>query len=159
MDILDTTESSDGDSLNYLMKITTMPNSQCTFMIKDRYSVLRVFQEDVVKLVFPLKTDQPGLPPFPGKKFIGGNDPKFLEQRKQQLQVFFNEFLKNEKILANAKDKIFEYFMESAIDNTERSKIRELQSANGPTSSTSSSTQNSKGLEIIKSGMVKKQSR
>jgi hypothetical protein len=27
--------------------------------------------------------DTSTLPPFPEKKFFGGNDPKFLEQRKQ----------------------------------------------------------------------------
>jgi hypothetical protein len=46
-------------------------------LIRDRYSVLRSFQEDIVKELF--KKDTSTLPPFPGRKLIGGSDPKFLE--------------------------------------------------------------------------------
>jgi len=41
---------------------------------------LRSFQEDIVKELY--KKEANPLPPFPGRKLIGGKDPKFLEQRK-----------------------------------------------------------------------------
>ena len=103
--------------------MTTLPNQQLSFNIKDRYSVLRSFQEDIVKLLFK---DASNLPPFPEKKFFGGSDPKFLEQRKHQLVVFFNEFFVNERVLTHARAKILEYFHESASEDVDRLKIQRL---------------------------------
>lgn len=42
-------EGKDESHTAYLIKVTTWPNSQLTFNIKDRYSVLRSFQEDIVR--------------------------------------------------------------------------------------------------------------
>jgi hypothetical protein len=79
VEFLDNSQSKDGDGKHneYLIKVTTMPNQQVTFLIRDRYSVLRSFQEDIVKELF--KKDTSTLPPFPGRKLIGSSDPKFLE--------------------------------------------------------------------------------
>lgn len=76
VEFLDTQENQEGDSMDYLIKVTTMPNAQVTFLIRDRYSVLRSFQEDIVKELY--KKEANPLPPFPGRKLIGGKDPKFL---------------------------------------------------------------------------------
>jgi hypothetical protein len=79
VEFLDNSQAKDGDGEHneYLIKVTTMPLQQVTFLIRDRYSVLRSFQEDIVKELF--KKDTSTLPPFPGRKLIGGSDPKFLE--------------------------------------------------------------------------------
>ena len=116
-------EGKDESHTAYLIKVTTWPNSQLSFNIKDRYSVLRSFQEDIVKKLFK---DTSSLPPFPEKKFFGGNDPKFLEQRKQQLVVFFNEFFVHERVLTHSRAAILEYFMESAAEDVDRIKIQRL---------------------------------
>lgn len=67
--------------------------------------------------------DASNLPPFPEKKIFGGSDPKFLEQRKHQLVVFFNEFFVNERVLTHSRAKILEYFHESASEDVDRLKI------------------------------------
>jgi len=123
IEILDSAGKDEG-SIVYNIKVTTLPNSQLWFMIKDRYSVMRSFSEDIVKPLF--KDPASVLPPFPEKKFFGGSDPKFLEQRKHQLAVYFNEFFVNERILNHARAKILEYFMESAAEDLDRVKIQKL---------------------------------
>jgi len=40
--------------------------------------------------------------------------------------VFFNEFYQNERILTHARPKLLEYFMESAMDDKERFKIKKI---------------------------------
>lgn len=84
---------------------------------------MRSFQEDIVKQLFK---DASTLPPFPEKKFFGGNDPKFLEQRKQQLMIFFNEFFVNERVLTHSRASILEYFLKSAAEDADRIKIQQL---------------------------------
>lgn len=116
-------EGKDESHIAYLIKVTTWPNSQLSFNIKDRYSVLRTFQETIVKNLFK---DSSSLPPFPEKKFFGSNDPKFLEQRKLQLVVFFNEFFVNERVLTHSRASILEYFMEAAAEDVDRIKIQRL---------------------------------
>ena len=64
------------------------------------------------------------LPQFPKKRYVGGLDPKFLDDRMMQLGMFFNAFLGDKKVAKSAL--VLTYFASKAADQESHDKIIEL---------------------------------
>ena len=79
---------------NYIIRVVDDDASDdkfSFFTIEDRYSSLREFAA-AVKRDIGSNNDSSFLFSFPKKKLWGNMEPQFIEQRKLQLQCFFNEF-------------------------------------------------------------------
>jgi len=60
-----------------------------SFLIRDRYSSLREFQQMVKRHI----GNSDGMPSFPKKRLFGNTDAAFLQLRSQQLSLFLQVFL------------------------------------------------------------------
>ena len=94
-----------------------------SFHVVDRYSSMRSFQSLVRKdLDDSVKLNS--LPQFPKKRYMGGLDEKFLDQRMKQLDLFFNAFLSINAIARN--DLVLTYFGTRVTDQQSHDKLIEL---------------------------------
>ena len=102
--------SQDGHA-DFIFKVVA-PNG-VSFHIMDRYSSMRQFQS-LLKKDLDDSVSINDLPPVPNKRYVGGMDPKFLDDRMMQLGMFFNAFLSNHHV---AKSKlVLTYFASKAAD-------------------------------------------
>lgn len=83
-----------------------------SFHLVDRYSSMREFQSLVRKDMDSLNFNF--LPPFPQKRMFGSLDPKFLKERMDQLNHFFNVFFANSEVAQNRL--VMTYFSSKLAD-------------------------------------------
>ena len=96
---------------DFIFKVLA-PNG-VSFHIMDRYSSMRQFQS-LLKKDLDDSVNLNNLPQFPKKRYVGGLDPKFLDDRMMQLGMFFNAFLSIPQV---AKSKlVLTYFASKAAD-------------------------------------------
>ena len=102
--------SNDGHA-DFIFKVVA-PNG-VSFHIMDRYSSIRKFWS-LLKNTLDDSTLIHDLPPFPRKRYFGGMDAKFLDNRMLELGMFLNSFLGNTTV---AKSKlVLTYFASKAAD-------------------------------------------
>jgi hypothetical protein len=65
-----------------------------------------------------------GIPRFPGKKWFGNKKTKFLEQRMNELQMYFNSLLCLNKYAKN--QLVMVYFSSKATDSLAQDEITKL---------------------------------
>lgn len=76
------------DHVDYQIKLICMEDGFLNVEFMDRYSSLKELHE-----TFKKEANSINYPKFPGKKYFGNTDEKFLNQRQTALEHYFNTIL------------------------------------------------------------------
>jgi PX domain len=80
-----------GEHIEYIVEVYDKVSGD-TWKFRRRYSYLRNFHKQ-------LKSLDSRLPEFPPKKVFGSKNPRFLEQRRSELENYFNALVKIPKLM------------------------------------------------------------
>lgn len=81
-----TSHNKTDDHVEYTITVTNL-SENATYTFSERYSNLKVLNDQMKKEV----SSAGNFPKFPPKKFFGSSDEKFLNQRQQELNIYFEE--------------------------------------------------------------------
>ena len=88
-----------GEHIEFTIEVTDKITGEC-WKFSRRYSVLREVHKQ-------FKALDSKVPEFPPKKLFGSKNPKFLEQRRNDLEGYFSQIVKIPKLLENPFTKEF----------------------------------------------------
>lgn len=87
----------------YHMKVVNQQDSSSSWLVRRRYREFRDLHDNL-KMKYGDR-----VPPVPGKKMWGNQDPDFVRQRQDQLQVYMNKIL---AIEPDCRTRVLQQFLE-----------------------------------------------
>jgi hypothetical protein len=105
-----------GEHIEYIIEVTHKESGD-SWRFRRRYSHLRDLHKQ-------LKSFDNRVPEFPPKKIFGSKNPRFLAQRKSELEDYFNEVAKLGKLLESQPGK--EFFKPKDANITKSSPVQNV---------------------------------